>query len=397
MVLTESGGGSDLQAIKTRATLDSDGSWRISGSKQYISHGNGELLLVLAKSEDASSGMFGLSLFAVEGGNDNGVDVKGVERKMGLHGSPTCELQFNHSKAVLLGDRKFGLFHVVEILNQARFSVAAQGIGIATAAYYSAKDYANIRRAFNSYLHEIPAVSQLLKNMEVKLAASRALLYSGTQWIDLRNTLEHKLSKQKANKEKIDKVDQITLKEAQAMVNLLSPVAKYLSTEWANQICYDAQQIHGGSGYIKGTTVERCIRDVRITTIYEGTTQVLVGLAFKYVLNDVLKRQIDDFRNQSFPKPLGECQSALINAYANFKEACDIVNSESQNFKLAAAKDVTDLYGCIYAGILLITSAEPDNEENTICRIHCLETKALSLASLSRVQSKIWSTPSLHC
>jgi hypothetical protein len=153
----------------------------------------------------------------------------------------------------------------------------------------------------------------------------------------------------------------------------------------------------GGSGYIKGTTVERCIRDVRITTIYEGTTQVLVGLAFKYVLNDVLKRQIDDFRNQSFPKPLGECQSALINAYANFKEACDIVNSESQNFKLAAAKDVTDLYGCIYAGILLITSAEPDNEENTICRIHCLETKALSLASLSRVQSKIWSTPSLHC
>jgi alkylation response protein AidB-like acyl-CoA dehydrogenase len=227
MVLTEAGGGSDLGRVRLKAFQDDEGAWRLRGTKQFISNGNGEVLLVLARSEEGSDGMFGLSLFACNGEN---VTVSRLEEKMGLHGSPTCELVFDDAKAHLVGKRRSGLLHVLHILNQARFSVAAQGLGIAEAAYQVASEYAYEREAFGDTIYKLPAVADMLVDIRTTIEACRALTYAGCQWLVRRNRLEVEIERARASGEPVADL-KARFKVAAANVDFLSPAVKYFVTE----------------------------------------------------------------------------------------------------------------------------------------------------------------------
>ena len=288
MVLTEPGGGSDLARVRLKAFEDEEGTWRLRGTKQFISNGNGGMLLVLARSEEGSEGMFGLSLFACAGED---VTVARLEEKMGLHGSPISELVFEDAEAHLVGKRRSGLLHVLHTLNHARYSVAAQGLGIAEGAYAAAYRYAHEREAFGDIIFHLPAVADLLVDMRVTLDAARAMTYAGSEWLDRRNRLEVEISHRRRTGGAVDELKS-SFKRAAAYTEFLSPAVKYWVTEQANRVCYNAQQVHGGMGYMKEMPLERMVRDVRITTIYEGTTQVLVGASLAGVRNGVLDEEL---------------------------------------------------------------------------------------------------------
>ncbi|MFT5084431.1 MAG: alkylation response protein AidB-like acyl-CoA dehydrogenase [Lentisphaeria bacterium] len=395
MVLTEPGGGSDLQAIRVKAQQGDDGTWRLSGVKQFISHGNGDVLLVLARSESDTPGMFGLSLFAVHGGSKNNVTVARIEEKMGLHGSPTCELHFEEAVGHLVGNQKFGLFHVVDILNHARFSVAAQGLGIAEAAYLAALEYTRERKAFGKTIYDMPSVADILIDMRVMLNSGRAMVYAGSQWLDIRNKLHEKIEKQKAQGVSPEKEDRIALKEAQRILDLLSPLVKYTVTEAANRVCYLAQQLHGGIGYIREYTVERCVRDVRITTIYEGTTQVLVGLAIKHAQADVLAKYFDSVAALPAKAGLSPILEKLQTIRTIFAEAKSSLKQKDDFFKAAAAKELTDTYANLYAGHLLLEGAIKDPSRTPLLKRFVTQALAKARASQSNIDNDLYDDGSL--
>ena len=396
MVLTEPGGGSDLQAARVSAKQDEDGTWRLNGVKQFISHGNGGVLLVLARSEADTPGMFGLSLFAVPGGQENNVTVARIEEKMGLHGSPTCELHFENTLGYLVGNQKFGLFHVIDILNHARFSVAAQAVGIAEAAFLAAQSYAKERKAFGKYIYDMPPVADILIDMRVMLDSSRAMVYDGSQWLDKRNKLHEHIEAVKAKGEKPSKEDRVALKQAQKILDLLSPMVKYVATENANRVCYLAQQLHGGIGYIAEYTVERCVRDVRITTIYEGTTQVQIGLAIKHVIADVLADFFAELNTLTIPQTLSLAVERLASMRAVFDEIASLVRQQEDSFfKEAAAKELTDTYAALYAGHLLVRGAIKDSSREAVANRFITQALSQARAGLSRVQDKLYSDGAL--
>ncbi|MFL0810904.1 MAG: acyl-CoA dehydrogenase family protein [Agarilytica sp.] len=391
MVLTEPGGGSDLQAVRVKAHQDESGMWRLNGVKQFISHGNGEVLLVLARSEADTPGMFGLSLFAVHGHTENNVNVARIEEKMGLHGSPTCELHFEDAEAHLVGDQKFGLFHVVDVLNHARFSVAAQGIGIAEAAYLAALNHAKERKAFGKLIYDMPAVADMLMDMRVMIDSGRAMVYAGSQWLDIRNRLHEKIAHEKAHDIKPSKEDRVALKEAQKMLDVLSPLVKYVATESANRVCYMAQQLHGGSGFIREYQVERCARDVRITTIYEGTTQVLAGMAVKHVSVDALSKYFDKMAEMHvgdtivpIMQKLKVLREVFFEAKASLKEKGD------DFFKGAAAQTLTDMYADLYAGYLLVEGAVKDEARIPVLKRFVVKSLSNARAGLSKIQEDMF-------
>ncbi|MDN5201874.1 acyl-CoA dehydrogenase family protein [Fulvivirgaceae bacterium BMA10] len=363
MVLTEPGAGSDLQSVKLKAYQDEEGQWRLQGVKHFISNGCGDVLLVLARSEPNTTNMFGLSLFVVKGGDK--VQVNHIEEKMGIHGSPTCQLYFDDAPAYLVGKRRHGLIYVLYTLNHARFSVAAQALGIAEAAYQEALQYAKVREQFGKLIYNIPAVSNLLIDMRVAIESGRSLLYAGSQWLDLRNKLEEQIEELKKEgkpfsdiKEKFD--------HAAKLVDLLSPMVKYIITENAVKICYDAQQIHGGMGFMREMPVERLARDVRITTIYEGTSQVQVGGSSKGVLGDVLGSFFDEMAKQEYPSCLSSSAKKLGEIRSLFNKSKELVNeSDDQLFRETALKELVDMYGAIYTGYLLLDEAK-DNERKVL-------------------------------
>lgn len=363
MVLTEPGGGTDLQAVKVSATKSADGNWRLHGTKCFISHGHRDVLLVLARSDAESSGIFGLSLFLVKGGSGNGVRINRVESKMGLHGSPTCEIFFQDSIGYLIGRENLGLSLVVGILNQARFSVAAQALGVAESAYQAACDYSKDRTAFGKTLFEFPQIRSKLANIEAKQMANRALLYAGCQWLDRRNVLSHHIEQQRASGEKLDKQDSGALRMAQKYVDFLSPLSKLMITENSVRICYDSQQVFGGIGYIKGSIVERAARDIRITTIYEGTSEVLAGAAMKHVLNDALgdyiERSLSEKRRIDATNHVLDKVRALRKLFANSMRA---LRKNDKYYMEAISSDLVTIYGSLYIGCLLIDSLGNDTK-----------------------------------
>ncbi len=379
MVLTEPGGGSDLARVRVKAFQDDEGTWRLRGTKQFISNGNGQMLLVLARSEEGTDGMFGLSLFACEGGE--GVTVARLEEKMGLHGSPTCELVFDDAEAFLVGKRRSGLLHVLHILNHARYSVAAQGLGIAQGAYEAAYAYAHEREAFGDIIYRIPAVADLLIDMQVSLEACRALTYTGAQWLDRRNRLEVEIEHRRAEGRPTDD-HKAAFKQAAALTDFLSPAVKYLVTEEANRICYLAQQVHGGMGYMQEMPLERMVRDVRITTIYEGTTQVMVGASLAGVRSRVLDGEIDElaaavgdrFADQ---RSLLDDMSEAIDEGNGFLDG-DISDAE----RAGAARGMVDAYLHLYAGWLLLEQALTDDRKGKVAARHIA-------ASLAKARSAV--------
>lgn len=373
MVLTEPGAGSDLQSVRLRAFQDADGTWRLRGVKHFISNGNGDLLLVLARSEPGTSGMMGLSLFAVHA--DDSVIVNRVEEKMGLHGSPTCELFFDDTPATLVGKRRFGLVQVLHVLNHARFSVAAQGLGIAEAAYREALAWARERRQFGTAIYDLAPVADMLMDMEVTLQASRALVYCGSQWLDRRNKLEEKLAAAKGSQADVGDA-KTRFRQAARIVDFLSPAVKYWVTEAAVSVCYDAQQLHGGMGYMREMPVERMVRDVRITTIYEGTTQVQVGASLPGALDDVLAPVLPTVPDRP---ELAEAAARLADLRRLYESSRELLEkSDDERFRAASARDLVDLYVELYAGHLLAAQAASDDAKIPV--VDRFVTRALAAA-----------------
>jgi alkylation response protein AidB-like acyl-CoA dehydrogenase len=272
MILTEPDAGSDLQAVRLKAVPQADGSWRLYGVKRFITNGCAEVSLVLARSEEGSQDGRGLSMYVCEKGPE--LVIRRIENKLGIHGSPTCELQFNGVPALLVGQRRMGLIrYVMSLMNGARVGVAGQSIGIAQAAYEEALSYARHRVQFKHAIIEFPQVYDMLARMKSSIQIARAITYEAMRLVDVRRVLEHRAENDK------DPQLRAELKEVSSYAALLTPMAKGYASEMAIQVTYDAIQIHGGTGYMREFNVERHARDARITTIYEGTTQLQVVAA----------------------------------------------------------------------------------------------------------------------
>jgi len=302
MALTEPDAGSDLQAVQLKATLDpSDNTWYLNGVKRFITNGCGDVLLVLARSEAGTKDGRGLSMFVCE--KDDSLVVRRIENKLGIHGSPTCELQFNNTKAFLVGKRRMGLIrYVMSLMNGARVGIASQGLGIAQAAFLEGLDYARAREQFGQAIINFPLVYSMLVNSRVSIEAARMLTYETSRVVDLKKGYEKLFHETESPaKEHREKMKYYT-----ALAAMLTPMAKYTSTECANDVAYKMLQVHGGTGYMKDFNVERHCRDARITNIYEGTTQLQYVAAIGGVVTKVMEPELDRMESghrEEFQKP----------------------------------------------------------------------------------------------
>ena len=292
MALTEPDAGSDLQSITLSAHQKDDGKWYLNGVKRFITNGNAQISLVMARSEPGVTGGRGISLFIYE--RDNNMRIRRIEDKLGIHGSPTCELQFDNASAELLGQRKFGLVkYTMSLMNGARLAVVAQALGVAEAAYREAHSYAKSRIQFGKPIGEITAIYEMLTDMKVAIESGRSFLYEAARIVDIKECIEETIEHHPEQKADL----QEDLKRYTKYAALFTPALKTYLTEKANKICYDALQIHGGSGYTKDYSVERLTRDVRITNIYEGTTQLQVLAAIGGIVSGVIFDILNEYES----------------------------------------------------------------------------------------------------
>lgn len=392
IVLSEPGAGSDLQAIKLKATEIEPGKWVLNGVKHFISNGGGDVLMVLARSEEKMANILGLSLFVCP--QSDGVKVARIEEKMGLHGSPTCELLFENAPAQLIGRRKFGLAkYILESLNQARFSVAAQALGIAEGAYRQARDYAEQRVQFGSKIGAFPAIRDMLDNMQLLLMSCRAMLYESVRWLDIKVRLEEALAHDQIDEESREDATG-KLRESTRFVNLLSPLIKYYVTESATSVCHDAQQVFGGLGYMRETGMEQRVRDVRITTIYEGTSQIQVAASLKWILSDVLREQFNQWQDASYPDRFGDIGVLIDETRARFDDYLAMIQgSGNDRVKDAAARDLADIYSQIFGSYLLLRGAAIDPARGDYARqfaIHSFASADSKLTALRKGKFDRW-------
>ncbi|MCK4558924.1 MAG: acyl-CoA dehydrogenase family protein [Calditrichia bacterium] len=357
MALTEPDAGSDLQAVNLHAYQNEEGQWFLRGVKRFITNGGGEVLLVLARSEPGTKDGRGLSMFACFGGDT--VVVRRIENKLGIHGSPTCELQFNDTPAVLIGKRKLGLIkYVMDLMNSARLGVSAQALGISQAAYEEALAYAKAREQFGQPIYNIPPVTNMLIDMRVTLETNRSLYYDTCKWVDRRNKLELHIERLK-NQEKNFQDETDKMKWANKVCNLLNPMTKYILTESSNKITYDALQIHGGAGYMKDFTIERLARDARITNIYEGTSQLQIVAAMGGVIKDILADHFDEKMNKTYKGTLNKLADHLKEIREIFTDCLKYIQDKNDpRFQDVAAKELVDLYSFLYVGFLVLDEAE---------------------------------------
>ena len=357
MALTEPDAGSDLQAVKLHAYQNEQGEWFLRGVKRFITNGNAQVLLVLARSEAGTKDGRGLSLFVCYGGPS--VVIRRIENKLGIHGSPTCELQFNDTPAQLVGNRRFGLIkYVLDLMYRARMGVSAQALGISQAAYEEAYKYARERRQFGKPIIEIPVVSNMLIDMKVMLESNRSLFYAAAQCVDEKEKLEEFVEKRKAEGKSV-REDVERLKQITKVANLLTPITKYTLAEGANKITYDALQIHGGTGYMREFHVEQLARDARITNIYEGTSQMQIVAASGGVLNDVLSDVFEKNEKREFKGGLIKLSTHLKEIRQLFLASLKyVLDKKDIIFQEVAAKDLVEMYSYLHIGYLLLDEAE---------------------------------------
>jgi len=292
MALTEPDAGSDLQSVMLKADQDEEGRWHLNGVKRFITNGCAAISLVMARSEKNTSGGRGLSLFIYE--RDNNMKIRRIEEKMGIHGSPTCELQFNNAEAELLGRRKFGLVkYTMSLMNGARLGIAAQSIGVAEAAYREADSYSKDRVQFKKPIRDFAMVFEMLTDMKVHIEAARTLLYETSRIVDIKEGIEEKIENHPETKSDLNN----DLKKYTRYASIFTPIIKGYASEIANRICYDAIQIHAGVGFTCEFEVERLYRDARITSIYEGTTQLQVVAAIGGVMGGGISERLDEYEN----------------------------------------------------------------------------------------------------
>lgn len=341
MVLTEPDAGSDLQAVSLRAFQDEDGTWRLNGVKRFITNGCGEILLTLARSEPDVKDGRGLSLFLNE--RSERIKVRHLEEKLGIHGSPTCELVFDDAPGKLIGERQLGLIrYVFSLMNGARVGIAAQSLGIAEAAYRVARRYAHQRKQFGVAIEELPAVAEMVTDMRIYLEAARTLTYATSRVCDLEyNTLRvPEMPKEKAAP--LDAAETKRRKELartlKRLNGMLTPMSKYYASEMCVTVATTAIQVLGGSGYMKDYPVERHLRDARITTIYEGTTQLQIVAAVRGVCSGAFEKYIEEFEKATYTDPaLTEMARRLAEARQNLGQAIAYTKQKGGNY--------TDLYG----------------------------------------------------
>jgi 3-(methylthio)propanoyl-CoA dehydrogenase len=390
MALTEPDAGSDLQAVKLHAYQNAEGKWFLRGVKRFITNGNGEILLVLARSEQGSKDGRGLSLFACYSGDT--VKIRRIENKLGIHGSPTCELQFNDTPAQLVGQRKFGLIkYVLDLMYRARMGVSAQAMGISQAAYEEALKYAKEREQFGRAIYTIPAVTNMLLNMRVMLESNRALFYSAVDSVAIKEQTEEKIEKLKAEGKPVTELN-ARLKQLTKMANLLTPMCKYVVTECSNKITYDAIQIHGGTGYMKEFKVERLARDARITNIYEGTSQLQIVACLGGVINDVLADVYDARELKVYKGGLTRLQNILKEIRVMFKDSLRyILDKKDPVFQDVAAKDLVEMYSYIHIGYLLLDQAEIEPRKVFIANRYIIEAIAMAQKNAGSIKSELFS------
>ncbi len=301
MVLTEPDAGSDLQSVKLRAYQDADGQWRLNGVKRFITNGCGEILLVLARSEPDITDGRGLSLLLAERGET--VKVRRLERKLGIHGSPTCELQFNDTPAKLIGERQRGLItYVMALMNGARIGIAAQGLGIGEAAYRVARNYAAKRKQFDQPIENFPSLRDLLIDSRMELLAARALTYETSKCVDILYGAARRMEFDRPTDKDELKVVRDRERKYKKLAGMLTPMSKYFASEMSMKVANDAIAVLGGSGYMKDYPVERYMRDARITTIYEGTSQLQVIAAVRGVVQGAADQLCAEYAEEDFPE-----------------------------------------------------------------------------------------------
>lgn len=324
MALTEPDAGSDLMSVALKATLNNDGLWHLSGVKRFITNGCADIILVMARSEEGTTDARGLSLFIYQ--RDNNIVVRRIEDKLGIHGSPTCELQFNDAEAELLGVRKRGLIkYTMSLMNGARLAVAAQAVGIMEAAYREARNYAANRVQFGVAIETFPPVYEMLTNMKINLEAARSLLYETARTVDKKEGIEKIIEAHPERKKELSS----KLRSASQYADLLTPMIKRFATERGNRICTDALQVHGGVGYTRDFPVERLCRDMRITNIYEGTTQMQVLAAIGPVMRGTPFLLIDEYEENNDFGPVEELINDARKCREYLKQAVDFVTQKN--------------------------------------------------------------------
>ena len=356
MDLTEPDAGSDLQSVQLKATYcEKDGKWYLNGVKRFITNGDAHISLVLARSEEGTHDGRGLSMFIYDKAN-GGMTVRRIENKLGIKGSPTCELVFKDAPAELVGERKLGLIkYVMSLMNGARLGVGAQSVGIAEAAYREGLKYAQERRQFGKAIIEFPAVYEMLTNMEAKLQAARSVLYETSRFVDMYKAYTHIANERTLNKEEREE-----MKKYQKLADIFTPLLKLFSSEYANEIAYDALQIHGGSGFMKDYPIERLVRDARITNIYEGTSQLQVVAAIRGVTTGQFLKQIREEYEQASIRPEQEYVREILKGMTGAFEAAvtkvtAVGETEYVDFH---ARRLVEMAGYIILGYLLLIDSQ---------------------------------------
>jgi alkylation response protein AidB-like acyl-CoA dehydrogenase len=355
MDLTEPDAGSDLQAVQLKATFNEmDGMWYLNGVKRFITNGDAHIKLVLARSEEGTNDGRGLSLFLVDNKHDDTVKVRRIENKLGIKGSPTCELVFSNTPAKLIGSRRLGLIkYVMSLMNSARLGVGAQSVGLSASAYNEALKYARERQQFGKAIIEFPSVFEMVSLIKAKLDASRALLYETTRFVDMYKAYEA-IEKER----RLEPEEKAEYKEFQRFADAFTPLLKMFASEYANQNAFDCVQIHGGSGFMKDYACERLYRDARILTIYEGTSQLQVVAAIRHVTTGTYLQQIREYEKlpinpefHSFRKRL----MTMTNLYEN--SVSRVIETKNQEYIDFQARRLVEMAGHIIMGYLLILDA----------------------------------------
>lgn len=358
MDLTEPDAGSDLQAVRLRATYDEKaGVWRLNGVKRFITNGDADIKLVLARSEEGTTDGRGLSYFVYDRAN-KAVTVRRIENKLGIKGSPTAELVFNNAPAQIVGDRKLGLIkYVMSLMNGARLGVGAQSVGLAEAAYREAVKYAQEREQFGKPIANFAQVYEMLGNMRAKTDAIRTLLYETARQVDMYKSLDA-ISRER----KITPEEKQLLKAHSRLADALTPMLKLFSSEYANQIAYDCIQVHGGSGFMKDYACERLYRDARILTIYEGTSQLQVVAAIKGVTSGVYANRIKEYETVEVSGELAEMRKTLValrERYEATVEKAKELGTASEAFDFLSRR-LVEMAGYLIMSNLLVNDSQKE-------------------------------------
>lgn len=354
MDLTEPDAGSDLQSVMLKATYsEEEGCWLLNGVKRFITNGDSDIHLVLARSEEGTRDGRGLSMFIYDK-RQGGVDVRHIEHKLGIHGSPTCELVYKNAKAELCGSTRMGLIkYVMALMNGARLGIAAQSVGVSQAAYTEALAYAEERKQFDTAIVDMPAVYDMVARIKAKLDAGRSLLYQTSRYVDIYKALDDIARERKLTPE--EKAEQ---KKYTRLADAFTPIAKGMNSEYVNQNTYDAIQVHGGSGFIMEYKSQRLYRDARIFSIYEGTTQLQVVAAIRYITNGTYASMIQEMLQNEVSAEMHPLKDRVVKMVAKLEEAIEKVKEDNNQEVLDfLARRLYNMTGDVIMSLLIIEDA----------------------------------------